>query len=199
LNPIADFSITSPDFTTDYEGTAPVNAHFINLSQNYDNPNSPSGLPTFFWNFDNQQDGTGWILTHEVTDEFDTTYTVGDEYLVCLVAINKNGCTDTLCKTVVVYDPLLFVAVNVFTPDNDGVNDLFTFDLRADAVSEFNCVIVNRWGVEVFEMNNIADAWDGKDKNGSDCKDGVYFYTYSGKADNGDPFVGQGTVSILRE
>ncbi|MBK6953855.1 MAG: gliding motility-associated C-terminal domain-containing protein [Crocinitomicaceae bacterium] len=118
---------------------------------------------------------------------------------MCLVALNKNGCSDTLCKPVIVYDPLVFIPLNIFTPDGDGVNDLFSFNYKADAVASFECVIVDRWGIMMFEMDDIADAWDGKDKNGSPCTNGVYFYTYEGAAENGTPFQGQGTIQIIGE
>ncbi|MFT4600603.1 MAG: gliding motility-associated-like protein, partial [Arenicella sp.] len=79
----------------------------------------------------------------------------------------------------------------------DGNNDFFTFDFRAQAVTQFNCVIVNRWGTVVHEMNAITDQWNGTDKNGSTCNDGTYFYTYEGEAENGETFAGQGTVNIF--
>ena len=195
LNPIADFEMTSPQFTSDYEGTAPVDVHFVNQSLYFANPNSPDADTTFFWNFN--YDNSIWIISHDYLQTFDTTYGIGGEYEACLVAINKNGCSDTLCKTLIIYDPLVFVPVNIFTPDGDGINDEFSFFDRSDAVREFNCIVVNRWGVVIAEINDITGTWDGTDRNGDFCKDGVYFYTYTGKADNYTPFEGQGTVQIV--
>ena len=57
---------------------------------------------------------------------------------------------------------------------------------------------MNRWGVVMDELDTITDAWDGTDKNGSDCQDGVYFYKYEGVAENGDEFNGQGNVTLIR-
>jgi len=195
LNPLADFEMSSPEFTSLYEGTAPVNVHFVNQSMYFANPNDPNADTTFFWNFN--FDNSPWIISHDVNQTYDSTYTEGGTYQVCLVAINKNGCTDTLCKDLIIYDPLLFTPINVFTPDGDGINDVFTFRNFAQAVSEFNCIIVDRWGIEMFVMTNIADEWNGQDKNGDKCTDGVYFYTYEGTADNGNEFNGQGTVQII--
>ena len=195
LNPLADFEMTSPQFTSNYEGTAPVNVHFVNQSLYFANPNNPGADTTFFWNFN--YDNSNWIISHDLSETFDSTYGIGGIYDVCLVAINKNGCTDTLCKKLVIYDPLIFVPINIFSPDGDGVNDEFSFDFRADAVSEFRCVIVNRWGVVITELNNITDTWNGTDRNGDKCQDGVYFYSYTGRADNSTPFEGQGTIQIV--
>jgi gliding motility-associated-like protein len=130
-------------------------------------------------------------------ETFDSTYTQGGIYDICLVAINKNGCTDTLCKPLVIYDPLDFTPINVFTPDGDGINDDFSFEFYAKGVSTFSCIIVNRWGVEITQLNTVTQAWDGTDKNGDLVNDGVYFYTYSGTAENGTPFSGQGTIQVI--
>jgi gliding motility-associated-like protein len=194
--PVADFEMTSAEFASMYEGTAPVHVHFTNQSQYFANPNDPNADTTFFWHFGfNESDP--WVLSQDVNETYDFSYTAGGIYPVCLVALNSNGCTDTLCKNLIIYDPLLFEPVNVFTPDADGTNDEFTFYWRADAVAEFSCVIVNRWGIKVNEMTDISQKWDGTDRNGDPCSDGVYFYTYAGVADNGEIFEGQGTVQII--
>ncbi|MBK9590917.1 MAG: gliding motility-associated C-terminal domain-containing protein [Crocinitomicaceae bacterium] len=195
LNPIADFEMTSPQFTSDYFGTATVDVHYVNQSLYFANPNDPLADTSFFWNF-NSPDGT-WIFSDDLFETFDSTYTQGAELEICLVAINKNGCKDTLCKPLVIYDPLDFTPVNIFTPDGDGVNDDFSFEYYAKGVSDFSCIIVNRWGVEITELNAITQSWDGTDKNGDPVKDGVYFYSYTGSAANGTPFFGQGTIQVI--
>jgi gliding motility-associated-like protein len=197
LNPIADFTMTSDQFTENYKGTAPVSVNFVNQSLNFANPKNPLADTTFRWNFNH--DNTAWIWSEDYFETFDTTYEIGADYEVCLVAFNKNGCTDTLCKIINIFDPLLFAEVNVFTPNGDAANDIFTFDERADAVAEFYCVIVNRWGIKVHEMFDISDGWNGDDLNGSPCTGGVYFYNYRGTADNGDEFAGQGKIHLVRE
>lgn len=197
LNPIADFTVTSEDLDQYYEGTAPVEVIFTNTSQNFANPYNPNADTTFFWNLNTPF--ASWEITHDYFETFDTTYTIGGTYEVCLVAINKNGCSDTTCKEIIVYDPLAFTPINVFTPGGDGKNDGFTFYDKSQAVSEFQCVVVNRWGITVFEFTSINDSWDGNDRNGDPCADGVYFYVYEGKADNGDEFQGQGSVTLIRE
>ena len=51
---------------------------------------------------------------------------------------------------------------------------------------------------QLQSLNDITESWDGTDKNGSECQDGVYFYTYEGVAENGDEFKGQGNVTLIR-
>jgi len=197
LNPIAEFDVTSAQFLSAgvYEGTAIVDVLFTNQSLNYANPNDPNADTTFFWNLNTPY--AGWEISHDVNETFDTSYLDSGTYKVCLVALNKNGCTDTTCKNMIIFDPLQFTPVNVFSPDGDGVNDFFTFSFYAQAVATFECTIVNRWGVVVNVMDDILDEWDGTDMNGDPCTDGIYFYTYSGVATNGTVFSGQGFTYII--
>uniref|UniRef100_UPI00048874E9 T9SS type B sorting domain-containing protein n=1 Tax=Crocinitomix catalasitica TaxID=184607 RepID=UPI00048874E9 len=198
LNPRANFEITSDQFTSNYKGTAEIDAHFVNLSENFANPFNPLADTTFFWNFDSPQGG--WVLSEALEENFDTVYQArGESYDidVCLVAINKNGCTDTLCKNIVIYEPIEFKHVNIFSPNGDGMNDIFTFQFQSKSISEFHCVIVDRWGITKTELDQITEGWDGTDKSGSKCTDGVYFYTYEAITDDGTELVGQGTVQIV--
>ena len=191
--------MTSEQFTTNYKGTADIDVHFVNNSLNFANPINPFADTTFFWNFDSPQGG--WILSEDYDETFDTSYMArGGSYdiEVCLVALNKNGCTDTLCKTINIFEPLQLDAVNVFTPNNDGANDIFTFKYKSNSISEFYCVIIDRWGIKISEILDIDEGWDGTDRNGSESKDGVYFYRYEAKTDNGTEIVGQGNVTLLR-
>ena len=197
LNPIAEFDVASAQFLTAgvYEGTAIVDVVFTNQSLNYANEYDPNADTTFFWNLNTPT--AGWQISHDYFETFDTSYADSGTYKVCLVALNKNGCSDTTCKDMIIYDPLQFTPVNVFSPDGDGVNDVFTFDFWAQAVATFECTIVNRWGVVVNVMDDITDTWDGTDMNGDPCTDGIYFYTYSGVATNGTVFSGQGFTHIV--
>jgi gliding motility-associated-like protein len=64
---------------------------------------------------------------------------------------------------------------NAFSPNDDGVNDVFR--VVADGLSIVNCQlsIFDRWGGEVFSGEGISSGWDGK-KAGKDCPGGVYVY-----------------------
>ena len=200
VSPIAEFDVLSDQLNIDLKGTAPVEVQFVNQSLYFANPFNPTADTTFFWSLDNPN--SDWYISHDYFEIMDTTYEArGESYEVdvCLVATNKNGCTDTTCKILTIFEPISFVGVNIFSPDGDGNNDIFTFSFLSKSISEFNCVIVNRWGIQVAEINDIDDGWDGTTKGGTPCKDGVYFYTYTASADNGDGLEGQGTVTIVRK
>lgn len=62
---------------------------------------------------------------------------------------------------------------NVFTPNNDGINDLFEIsNLPASTTTQ----IYNRWGIEVFETNKEGVFWDGRTTSGVAAGSGTYFY-----------------------
>lgn len=195
LNPIADFDVVSNELNSALEGTAVVCAEYINQSENFANPNNPFADTTFWWTMDNGN--ASWILSKDYFETFDTCYADGGTYEVCLMVQNKNGCVDTTCKTITVFTPLDFTPINIFTPDGDGINDVFTFTHVAKGVKTFHCTVVNRWGVTMAEIDDINSGWDGTDRNGSVVTDGVYFYVYEGEAENGNPFSGQGTIHLV--
>jgi len=57
----------------------------------------------------------------------------------------------------------------VFTPNNDGTNDLFF--VKAANLSEITVVIFDRWGHKVYELTSTTGniEWDGKKSSGQRC------------------------------
>jgi gliding motility-associated-like protein len=100
-------------------------------------------------------------------------------YPVALVVSNTWGCSDTIVKPVVVeYDFSVYVP-NAFTPDGDGLNDLFGPVMRG--VQSYHFVIMNRWGETLFETSSFDASWDGFYK-GKPCKEEVYVWTLEAKS-----------------
>ena len=198
VSPIAAFDVASAEFLTPgvCEGTAVVNVNFTNASQNYIDPFNVNSIPDFYWTMDSTNT-VPWYLTHDFLEQLDTTYGTAGVYPVCLKVINDNGCEDVTCKDMIIHDQLSFTPVNVFTPNGDGDNDVFTFANWAAGVATFQCTFVNRWGQQVYQMNDINDVWTGVNQSGNALPDGIYYYTYSGVATDGTVFSGQGFTYIL--
>lgn len=199
VNPIASFTTSSNVLNDSCQGTADVPVEFTNTSQYYANPNNPIADTTFFWDLDRTYEDD-WMISHDINETFDTVYKArGYTYdvNVCLIAFNKNGCSDTACKVITIWEPPELSAPNIFSPNDNATNDLFSFDKFAKGIGEFNCIIVNRWGVKVAEFSGIENGWDGMDMNGDICPDGVYYYTYTAVADNGTEFSGHGHLTLI--
>ena len=64
---------------------------------------------------------------------------------------------------------------NVFSPNEDGLNDFFTLDLEGDFKECFELEIYNRWGNLIYQNSN-GNRWDGKTNSGKDVPQGTYFY-----------------------
>lgn len=93
---------------------------------------------------------------------------------VCYV-VGSDECKDTSCIELEVESSDFNLNIpNVLTPNNDGVNDFWFVDYSG--IEILNCEIVNRWGNLVIEEKNGELIWDGKNKNGDDVVEGVYFY-----------------------
>jgi gliding motility-associated-like protein len=85
---------------------------------------------------------------------------------------------------------------NVFTPDQDGVNDLFV-PVKAQNIASSSLTIINRWGEVVFESSDIQQGWDGMYK-GNFLTDGVYFWKLDYEGTNKQTYHKTGTVSLVR-
>ncbi|MDG1333124.1 MAG: gliding motility-associated C-terminal domain-containing protein [Crocinitomicaceae bacterium] len=72
-----------------------------------------------------------------------------------------------------------------------------TWFVQQEGISEFNCVITNRWGNVVYESNDPAGQWDGNTQNGTLVEEGTYFYIINAVLDNGEPLVKQGFVQVV--
>ncbi len=90
-----------------------------------------------------------------------------------ITVTDAGGCTVTGTVKVNVKSDKPFFIPNVFTPNNDGNNDLL--QVYAIGTVYYHLSIFNRWGEKVFESNNITEGWDGK-YQGKESYAGVYTY-----------------------
>jgi len=99
------------------------------------------------------------------------------EYLITLVSENVNGCTDTTSKILVINDDLLWFIPNSFSPNGDGINDLWKPVGNQVDLSAYSCKIYDRWGRLVFQTSDIDQPWNGSNENSEFFSD-ADIYTY---------------------
>jgi gliding motility-associated-like protein len=93
-----------------------------------------------------------------------------------VIAIDSLGQTSTF-NTQCVDNCVNYQLPNVFTPNGDGINDLFTPLDGYRYVKDIDINIYNRWGQIVFHTNNPGINWNGNvDNSGGACPAGVYYY-----------------------
>lgn len=90
---------------------------------------------------------------------------------------------------------------NVFSPNNDNVNDFFV-PIKNKHIASVEMKIFNRWGQLVFETEDVEVNWNGiKRGKKSNCSEGVYFYVCTVnelKLNAVHSYQLRGTVSLIR-
>ena len=171
--PVARFSMDPPGVTID----APT-IRFINES---------SGSVAWQWHFGDPGDSTSFFRDPVFS------YDAVDCYNVLLVAENSVGCTDTTVSQLCVEDEYGLWVPNAFTPNNDGINDIFfaTSTVRDPVIFELN--IFDRWGAVIFTSSSLEAGWDG-----SGTMDGVYAWKTRIKDTSGKMHEEIGHLVLLR-
>lgn len=187
---------------TEYSGSAPLQVH---LAPNVENP---EGYEAYYeWRF--YKEGTSieepYLVRHE--EETDFTFNEAGGHCIALIAYFMNG-NDTIVK----YDTDYWMDAtpirisistskldfpNAFSPNGDGMNDIYRAKTDYQSIVEFKAVIYNRWGQKLYEWNNPAGGWDGTYK-GNPVKQGVYYVQVTAKGADGRRFNIKKDVNLLR-
>ena len=104
----------------------------------------------------------------------------------------------TSTKTINVEIPSSLTIPNVFTPNGDGINDIFF--LKTSNLNEISIIIYDRWGTKVYELisNKGNIAWDGKNQVDTEVPQGTYFYKLKAEGMDGQIFEKKGTITLIR-
>jgi len=86
---------------------------------------------------------------------------------------NQNNSIESVSNAVVVEKPYALYSPNAFSPDEDGINDLFK--ISGQGIVDFQIEIYNRWGQMVYKSSNLSKGWDGTFK-GKNLPTGTYVY-----------------------
>ena len=122
---------------------------------------------------------------------YDTTQT----YIVKVIAYDEIGCeSEPKLISVRTESCQRFFAPNSFTPNGDGINDVFI--IGGLSVYQPNLKIFNRWGIEVYVSSNLY--WTGDSGNGYYCDNGVYNWIIEYKDKFGQNRQESGHVTLVR-
>ncbi|MEM9052201.1 MAG: PKD domain-containing protein [Bacteroidota bacterium] len=100
------------------------------------------------------------------------------EYLITLISQSENGCIDTTSQTLVINDDLLWFIPNSFSPNGDGINDIWKPIGSTVDITSFSCRVYDRWGRLVFSTTNINQGWNGASAVSGDFFGDTDIYTY---------------------
>lgn len=117
----------------------------------------------------------GDSYTSSVFGPADHTYSDTGSYLITLITSTQYNCMDTAYKTVTIEPEFVFYVPNVFSPNNDGINDTFTG--KGILIEKYEMRIFDRWGNMIFFTNDLQEPWDGKANYGTEiAQQDVYVY-----------------------
>ncbi len=140
-----------------------------------------------FWDFGDGSVASGFDVEHQ----FDGT----DDYTVTLTLINSIGCSNEV--TYPITAPAYIYIPSAFTPNGDGLNDVY--QLYSHGVAQFEFVIFNRWGDEVFRTSDPVEVWLGGYDNGDYyLANGVYSYYMKLKGFDGQLTEKKGNITVMR-
>ena len=144
----------------------------------------------FEWNFDNG------LIDYE-SKEISVTFEESGVYDVTLYVENENKCYDEVTHQVIVEEIFSVFVPKAFTPNNDGMNDIFV--PTTNGVHSFEMKIFNRFGELVFLSNNKKLGWDGYSKYfGKHLEMGTYFFNIRVTDVNNKPWIYNGEVNLIK-
>ena len=186
---------------TSVSESAPLEATFTSGTENADGWNAH-----YEWRFykDGKRDSP-YLIRYDET----TTYTFNDAgaHYVELYATFTQG-NDTVCFTdeywtsegspiTISISESKLEMPNAFSPNGDGINDIYKAKEGYQSIVEFHAYIFNRWGQKLYDWDDPAGGWDGKYK-GKDVAQGVYYCLVKAKGADGRNYSIKKDVNLLR-
>lgn len=174
-----------------HAGAAPLEFRFAA------NPASATANLRFEWQFAHDAKFDNLFLTR-FDEETSYTFTqTGTHYIrVLCTNVDTEAVFESDAFVVQVTESTLKVP-NAFSPNGDGVNDVFK--VEHSSLVRFNATVFNRWGQELYRWSlaNIDEGWDGT-AHGKQVKEGVYFIVVEAEGADGVIYKHKGDINILR-
>jgi len=150
-------------------------ANFVSSSQNVASNTvfvltdiSQGTVRKWNWDMDDGTTQTGKMVYY--------SYPVSGDYRVFLEVTDENICIDTISKTVHIYEELNVFIPNMFTPNGDGINDVWK-PIMSEYVKEgYKLSVFDRWGQVIFQTTDTDKGWDGTVNGNLSAPNAVYSY-----------------------
>lgn len=184
-NPIADFNF------------APLKP-IVNVDQEVTFTDASWGTPIVSWNW-------YFMNTAQYTSVLQNptfSYTEPGNYAVALVVKSDKGCLDTLVRELVVGEDFGIYVPNAFTPNGDGLNDIF--QPKGFGVTKYELNVYDRWGELMFHTNTFEEGWNGAKQKKMDVsypqiiEEGVYTWQINCTSVFGKSHELKGHVTLIR-
>ena len=139
---------------------------------------------------------TSGIATLSSSKVSNPMLTTNAETIFNIAISTTNGCVTVDTLQARVFSERTVYLPNAFTPNGDGVNDIFK--INPVGVSSLNYFrIFNQWGQIVFETRNLSEGWDGK-LNGVRLPLATYNWIIEATDNIGNAIRESGSVTLIR-
>lgn len=180
---------------TSFDGGAPIHARFESHVEN-----AGTRTPLYEWRFIREGSATPFLTRYDADTEYD--FTESGSYTVQLLVSFVQG-TDTLSykqdtpfRVVIAESRLEFP--NAFTPNGDGINDVFKAKEGYKSIVSFKARIFSRGGKQLYSWNDPGGGWDGR-FSGREAPDGAYYLMVSARGADGRNYNIKKTINLLRK
>ena len=194
FNPTAYYTIDGEEMeSTDMiaDAQAPLTVRFAA------NPTETEGDVGYEWRFTREGEEKPFMTRYEETTtyEFKQTGMTKVELYVTMAGYDEAELTATF--SISITNSMLEMP-NAFSPNGDGVNDIYKAKENHKSIVEFHAYIFNRWGQKIYDWTDINGGWDGT-WNGKDVKDGTYYVLVKAKGADGINYEIKKDVNVLRK
>ena len=144
---------------------------------------------SWYWNFGDGGSSNSRFINHSFSE--------AGTYRVVLTVANQYDCLDsteiqiTVCESGLIYVP------NAFTPDGNGLNDVFIPVMSYVSADNYLMQIYDRWGNLVFSSTDINRGWDGTYNGNLISVSAVFHYVIYYKDVTGKSFLKTGSVTLI--
>ena len=185
------------DDAESYSGSAPFTARFeasVENDEGYD--------VRYEWRFLRDGQQAPFLTRYESSTEYTFTES-GTFYVNCLVSFVRGG-------EELEYEMETPFAINIansklevpnaFTPNGDGVNDVFKVKEGYESIVEFHAQVFTRNGKRLYEWSDPADGWDGtmNGQGGIDAPAGAYYFVLKARGADGLKYDRKMVINLLR-
>lgn len=179
---------------TAYEGSAPLKAYFKANPQDVGDY-----TPLYEWRIRRTADTAPFLIRYD--ENIDYEFTESGAFVIELSISFVYG-VDTLEY---VMDSPFTVNVsesqlefpNAFTPNGDGINDIFKAKEGYKSIVSFEAAVFSRWGKKLYEWRDLDGGWDGR-SGGHDVPDGAYYLVVKARGADGRNYNIKKVINILR-
>lgn len=177
-----------------YDGSAPFRATFKACPENVGDY-----TPLYEWRFTRSGESTPFLVRYDEDTEyvFNQSGTFSVEVRISFVQGADTIAYEMDQPFAVTISESKLEVPNAFTPNGDGVNDVFKVKDGYQSIVSFKAMVFDRWGKKLYEWTDLSGGWDGR-SSGHDVPDGTYYLNIQARGADGRKYNIKKVINLLR-